>query len=461
MAKADIVSYHDKEKYPSHTGAIVAIIVVIGGFIAYGTYSLLQLWNQYGQDILDAIQTSGLPDFLTANVYTIGGVFAALIILSLLLAVGASALANRLGGTLIYLGAVFMNVITWLAPIALFVASGFNFAALTAAWPVMIPGLFTLFITILLFTVYKDRVRRAGEIIKLTGRVCLDEKGVFVPPLVTMFFTFISALMFGAIIFQFTPMDVLMGTSEWTLETATPVGVGVVLYLFTTIFFYNFAYGTSSAMVYIYMRGRDPTIGDGVKSTLGVIGGIAALSVASVIVVIVRFILQRLGRELGGAGGAAVGRAAGGVIGWIWALINFFTIPAMVAEQTGAKDGIKRSASLVRRNFVDVIIKETAVRWGFGVLAAIFFIAFAAGGAAIGWLYSGDLLMTLLFAIIFVVFAAIPSTLVLRTFDIVYITLLYVFIRRQEGEIKGKSAIPSSMERELKSAYNTAQRKGG
>ncbi len=461
MANADIVSYHDKEKYPSHTGAVLAILVVIGGFIAYGTYSLLQLWNQYGQDILDAIQSSGLPDFLTANIYSIAGIFGALIVLSLLMAVGASALANRLGGTLIYLGAVFMNVITWLAPIALFVASGFNFAALTSAWPVMLPGLFTLFITILLFTVYKDRVRRAGEIIKLTGRVCLDEKGVFVPPLVTMFFTFISALMFGAIIFQFTPMDVLMGTSEWTLETATPVGVGVVLYLFTTIFFYNFAYGTSSAMVYIYMRGRDPTLGDGVKSTLGVIGGIAALSIAGVIVVIVRFILQRLGRELGGAGGAAVGRVAGGVIGWIWALINFFTIPAMVAEQTGAKDGIKRSAGLVRRNFVDVIIKETAVRWGFGVLAAIFFIAFAAGGAAIGWLYSGDLLMTLLFTIIFVVFAAIPSTLVLRTFDIVYITLLYVFIRRQEGEVKGKSAIPSSMERELKSAYNTAQRKGG
>lgn len=461
MANADIVSYHDKEKYPSHTGAVLAILVVIGGFIAYGTYSLLQLWNQYGQDILDAIQSSGLPDFLTANIYSIAGIFGALIVLSLLMAVGASALANRLGGTLIYLGAVFMNVITLLAPIALFVASGFNFAALTSAWPVMLPGLFTLFITILLFTVYKDRVRRAGEIIKLTGRVCLDEKGVFVPPLVTMFFTFISALMFGAIIFQFTPMDVLMGTSEWTLETATPVGVGVVLYLFTTIFFYNFAYGTSSAMVYIYMRGRDPTLGDGVKSTLGVIGGIAALSIAGVIVVIVRFILQRLGRELGGAGGAAVGRVAGGVIGWIWALINFFTIPAMVAEQTGAKDGIKRSAGLVRRNFVDVIIKETAVRWGFGVLAAIFFIAFAAGGAAIGWLYSGDLLMTLLFTIIFVVFAAIPSTLVLRTFDIVYITLLYVFIRRQEGEVKGKSAIPSSMERELKSAYNTAQRKGG
>jgi hypothetical protein len=460
LAKADIVSYHDKENYPSHTGAVAAVIVVIGGFIAYGTYSLIQLWNQYGQDILDAIQTSGLPDFLTANIYTIGGIFGALIVLSLLLAVGASALANRLGGTLIYLGAVFMNVITWLAPVALLMASGFNFGILASSWPVMLPGLFTLFMTILLFTVYRDRVRRAGEIIKLTGRVCLDEKGVFIPPLVTMFFTLISALMFGAIIFQFTPLDVLIGNAEWTLETAAPVGIGVVLYLFTTIFFYNFAYGTSSAMVYIYMRGRDPALGDGVKSTLGVIGGIAALSVASVVVVIVRFALQRLGREVGGAGGAAVGRAAGGVIGWIWAMINYFTIPAMVAEQTGAKDGIKRSAGLVRRNFVDVIIKETAVRWGFGVLSAVFFIAFAVGGAAIGWFYSGDLITTLIFAVVFIVFAAIPSSLVLRTFDIVYVTLLYVFIRRQEGEVTGKTAIPSAMERELKSAYNTAQRRG-
>jgi hypothetical protein len=154
--------------------------------------------------------------------------------------------------------------------------------------------------------------------------------------------------------------------------------------------------------------------------------------------------------------GRGVGYAAEGVIGWIWALVNYFTIPAMVAEELSATDSIKRSAGLVRKNFVDVMIKETAVRWGFGVLAFMFFIGFALGGALFGWFWTGDLIMTLLVTVVFIVFAAIPSTIVLRTFDIVYVTLLYVFIRRKEGDY-AKTAIPSEMGRELESAYNRAQ----
>jgi hypothetical protein len=276
-----------------------------------------------------------------------------------------------------------------------------------------------------------------------------------------MLFTLISAVLFGAIVFEFTPIDVILGNQPWTVDSAASVGIPLVLYLFTTIFFYNLAYGASSGIVYIYMRGRDPSLGDGVKASLGAIAGLAALAVMSVIIALVRIALQRAGRQVGGAGGEAVGRAAGGIIGWIWALVNYFTIPAMVAEGIGAKAGIKRSAGLVRKNFVDVMIKESAVRWAFGVLAFIFFIAFAVGGAAIGWILSGgNIINTLILAVVFIVFAAIPCTLVLRTFDIVYVTLLYVFIRRQEGEIAGKTAISSEMSRELESSYDAARRRG-
>jgi len=139
-------------------------------------------------------------------------------------------------------------------------------------------------------------------------------------------------------------------------------------------------------------------------------------------------------------------------------LVNYFTIPAMVAEELSATKAVKRSAGLVRKNFVDVMIKETAVRWGFGALAFMMFIGFAIFGGMLGWmLYPTDFFMPIIFAIVFMVFAAIPSTLVLRTFDIVYVTLLYVFIRRKEGDISGKTAIPAGMTRELDRAYDRAQ----
>ncbi len=457
----DLLTYHEKNKYPSHKGAITGLLIVFGAFVITGVYSLMYLWDKF--DISGIIASLGIDTFFLDNMIYIAGFFAAIIIFTILVGIGASVLANRLGGTLIYIGAIFMNIMAWLGVILLWVVSGFNFAVITTTWPIMIPGLFTLFLTLLLFTVFKDRVRRAGEIIKLTGRVCLDEKGVFVPPLLTMIFTLISAILFAAMTFTLAdlmgiPLDEFVsGTATITVENGWPLALGLIAYLFVTIFFYNFAYATSSGMVYIYMRGQDPGLGDGVKGALNVIGGIIVLSIAGVIVRLIVMIIRSLSRNQGAAG-RAVGGLAAGIINWVWALINYFTIPVMVAEEKGAKDGIKRSASLVKNNFVDVIIKETAVRWGFGVLAFFIFFSFTVGGAVIGWfISSGDLLVTILLAILFLIFAAIPSTLILRTFDIVYVTLLYIFIRKKEGDITGKTKIPADMNKELDRAYTSAK----
>ena len=450
MTSTDLYEYHQKEEFPSHKGAIAGLLVVFGAFISLGVYSLWNLWTVYD---LGGLIASLVP-FLAGNMWLIGAALGAIIILSVVLGLGASYAARRLGGTLIYIGAVIMNLLTW-GMVLVLLFTGMPISALLASWPILIPGIFTLFITLLLFTVFKDRVRRAGEIIKLTGQVTIDEKGTFIPPLLTMIFTLVSAVLFGAIILNFMPWVLLPGW-EFVLETDWPMIIGIVVYLFVTIFFYNFAYSTTSAITYIYMRGRDPTLGDGVRASLGVVGALVVLSIMSVIVVIVQMIIRGAARKSSGIG-RGVGYAASGVIGWVWALVNYFTIPAMVAEELSATKAVKRSAGIVRKNFVDVMIKETAVRWGFGVLGFMFFIGFALFGALFGWIYSsGDILMTIVFTVVFTIFAAIPSTLVLRTFDIVYVTLLYVFIRRKEGDF-AKTAIPASMGRELENAYNRAQ----
>ncbi|MHA1906162.1 MAG: DUF6159 family protein [Candidatus Thorarchaeota archaeon] len=457
----DLMNYHEKQDYPGHTGAVAGLVIVFGAFIALGVYSVSYLWNLYGAAIIALLQAAAIPTFFLDNLLYVVGFLLAIVLFTYIVAMGASVLANRLGGTLIYIGAVFMNIIAWSIVVITAIFGGIG--AVLAAWPMMIPGIFTLFITILLFTVFRDRVRRAGEIIKLTGQVCLDEKGVFVPPLFTMIFTLVAALLFGAIMFFLLDVmgipltEFIDDTAVITVENGWPLAVGLVLYLFTTIFFYNFSYATTSGMVYLYMRGQDPALGDGVKGALNVIGGLIVLSILSVIIMIVRMVIQAIGRKAGG-GARVAANIGSGIMGIVWFYINYFTIPAMVAEELSATKGIKRSAGLVKNNFVDVIIKETAVRWGFGVLAFFVFISFAAGGALIGWFVTnGDILLTILVTVLFIIFAAIPMTLILRTFDIVYVTLLYVFIRRKEGDITGKTAIPSAMSNELESAYDRSR----
>ncbi|MHA2199640.1 MAG: DUF6159 family protein, partial [Candidatus Thorarchaeota archaeon] len=418
-------------------------------------YALMNLWEMHSTDITNIIAT--ISPLLANNLWLLGVSVLAIVFLSILMGLGASVAAKRLGGTLIYIGAGFMNLMTWGIVIVMIAIGGLDLSMISVWWPMLIPGLFTLFITLLLFTVFKDKIRRAGEIIKLTGQVTLDEKGTFVPPFLTMLFTLFSALLFGAILVWFMP-QILTPGYEFVLETDWPYLIGIVVYLFVTIFFYNFAYSTTSAITYIYMRGRDPTLRDGIRSSMGVIGGLIVLSIMSVIIAIVRIIIRSAARKSGSAVGRGVGYAADGIIGWVWALVNYFTIPAMVAEELSATKAIKRSAGMVRKNFVDVMIKETAVRWGFGVLSFMFFIAFAAAGALFGWILTGDIFLTIVVTVVFTILAAIPSTLVLRTFDIVYVTLLYIFIRRKEGDITGKTVIPSSLNQELDNAYNRAQR---
>lgn len=456
LTSADLIDYHNNNEYPSHKGAIAGLLIVFGAFIGLGVYALWNLWLQYEGMITGLITT--ISPLLADNLWLIGIALVGIVVLSILLALGASHAAKRLGGTLIYIGAGAMNLLTWGMVIIMVITGLIPLASLAAAWPIMIPGILTLFITILLFTLFKDRVRRAGEIIKLTGQVTIDEKGTFIPPLLTMIFTLMSAVLFAGILVYFMP-QILDVNHEFNLQTDWGYIVGVVVFLFTTIFFYNFAYATTSAITYIYIRGEDPTLGDGAKASLGVVGSLVVLSIMSVIVVIVQIVIRAITRK-SGAVGRGVGAAASGIMGWVWMLVNYFTIPAMVAEDLSATKAIKRSAGMVRKNFVDVMIKETAVRWGFNVLAFMMFIGFALFGALFGWWLTFpafDIYYVLIGAVAFSVFAAIPSTLVLKTFDIVYVTLLYIFIRRKEGDITGKVAIPAPMNAELERAYDRAQ----
>ncbi len=450
MTRTDIYEYDKKEKYPSTKNATIGILVVLGVFFGWGAYSLLRLWETYGPIFMSFIQGIGLPTLITQNVTSILVAIGAYIAFNILLALAAAWLAKTLGGKLIIIGAVMISVVAG-AIILLPVMGGTMTIqqALTSAW-IVGPMLLPVILVGLFYLLFRGRMRVADQIIRQVGKICLEKKGIFIPPLVSMVFTLLSAVMMGAIVFQFTPIQVLLGTEPLTVENGWPLAVGLVLYIFLTTFFFNLAYGTSSAMAYLYMRGRDASLGNGLRSSLGVIGALAVLSIFSVIIAIIRMIIRAVARKAGG-----VGRVAGNIadvgIAYLWMLINYFTIPVMIVERKSATQSIKRSAIMVKDNLVDVLIKETGVRLAFKVLAMILFIGFALAGGALGWIMTQDLFMTILVLIGFMILAAIPITLTLRTFDIIYVTLLYIYIRKETGEIKGKIAIPSSVMKKIDS----------
>ncbi|MCF2136361.1 MAG: DUF6159 family protein [Candidatus Thorarchaeota archaeon] len=456
MPPADLYDYHRKNKYPSHGTAVMGILVVFGIYIITGIYAILKLWSQYGTMIMSFIHSVGIPEILNSNLITISVIIGAYLFFSILLAIAAASIAKRLGGTLILIGAAMTNILTWAPVFLLLYVSGWDFSILTSMWMLLIPGVATLIITILMFTVFKDRVIRAGRIISLTGEVCLKHKSVFAPPFVSMIFTFLSSLIFGAIVLEFLYPNGIVNDPVVTGEATAIIVINFLIYLFITIFVFKFAYATTSAITYLYIRGRKPSLNDGVKGALGTVAGLAALAVMSVIVTIIQMIIRAISRRSGPAGGRT-GDTAARAVGWIWALINYFTVPAMVAENLGATAGIKKSFNLVRKNFVDIVIKETGVRWGFSALIFMLLLGFGAGGAFVGWLQTQDFMIAFLYGIIFLILAGLPTTLILRTFDIVYITILYVFIRMKDGSIS-KTAIPGPAKKTFETAYRSARR---
>ncbi len=455
MSSSDLYSLHKKGKYPARTGTAIAIAAVIGIFLAVGFYAYLKLWDIYSPHIVDYLNLLGVALTSSQLLPIIILAVVAIAVLSTLLILAAAALARKLGGTLIYIGAGLMCAITLIIPLTTMLMAGMTVSQIGQAWPIFIPGLIVLFFTVLLVTVFKGRIRRADRIIKLTGKICLDEKGIFLPPLASMLFTVIAAIMAFGIYIAFTPMDVVLGNEPYTLETATPLAITSLVYIFLTLFVYKFAYATSSAMAYIYVRGGDPSLGEGVTAALRVAKGLAALAVIGTIVRVITSLIRSASRR-GGPVGAAAGSLASGAIRFVWAAVNYFTIPVMVAEGKGVVDSIKKSARMLWENLVDVIIKETGVRWGFAVLSMLFFVGFPLVGGLLGWIATASLVHAFLLAVVFLVFASIPSTLMLRTFDIVYVTLLYAFIRQEKGEIKGKLGIPAAVHKDLASAYQRA-----
>ncbi len=456
MPPADLYDFHRKGKYPSHTTAVIGILFVFGVYLAMGAYALLNLWSQYGAFIMSLINSIGIPEILNSNLLTISVLIGSFIFFSMVLALIAAALAKKLGGTLILIGAIVMNIVT-LAPIIMILSlTGWSLQTLMDTWVIMLPFGFTLLITVLMFTVFRDRVNRAGRIISLTGEVCLKEKEVFIPPLISMIFSLFSALIFAAIVLYFMYPNGIANDAVLTNDVIAIVLINFVIYLFITIFVYKFTYATSSAITYIYIRGRNPSLGDGFRGALGAVAGIAALSIMGVIVRIVQIIIRAISRK-GPPGSRRAGDAAAGVIGWVWALINYFTIPVMVVENVGATKGIKKSFKMLRGNFVDVVIKETGVRWGFSVLILLIVVGFAGAGAFTGWLQTGDLAMSILYAIGFLFLGAFPVSIIIKTFDIVYITILYVFIRMKDGSIS-RTAIPSQAKKVFDTAYSRAKK---
>lgn len=213
------------------------------------------------------------------------------------------------------------------------------------------------------------RFGRSWQLVKLCWGVLGQDKELVVFPIVSgiavviVTASFIVPGIFSGYWESFVGNDGSIPASMWVLI--------VLFYLveYLVIIFFNAAL-VSAAMV--RLKGGDPTLGDGLRgawSHIGAILGWAAISAT------IGLVLQAL-RERGGFAGA-IAAALGGMA---WNIITFLVIPVLVVEGVNPIEGIKRSASLLKKTWGEQIIGSA----GIGLIFGLVCVAIAVVGIALG-----------------------------------------------------------------------------
>lgn len=134
--------------------------------------------------------------------------------------------------------------------------------------------------------------------------------------------------------------------------------LGAVLLGIVSVFFN----GALVAGAHERLTGGDPTVRSAIGRAFARIGGLVPWAI---ITTTVGLILQALRNRAGW-----LGRIVTHMLEMAWEVVTFLTVPAIVIDNVGAIEGLKRSASLLRRTWGENI----AARVGFGLLGFVLII---------------------------------------------------------------------------------------
>ncbi|MDE0494606.1 MAG: hypothetical protein F4Z00_14240 [Acidimicrobiaceae bacterium] len=160
------------------------------------------------------------------------------------------------------------------------------------------------------------------------------------------------------------------------------------------------------------LTGGDPTVRSAIGRAFARIGGLVPWAI---ITTTVGLVLQALRDRAGW-----LGRIVTHMLEMAWEVVTFLTVPAIVIDNVGAIEGLKRSASLLRNTWGENI----AARVGFGLLGFVLIIPAAVVAGlfiASGW--------TVLMAIGIIAAAAWVAVVmvVLTALNAVFQTALYLY----------------------------------
>lgn len=430
------------EKDRGPLGPIVALAIGIILLYSFGFYNLLFLLSPFMPIIIDIINFAfpWLAGYWWAGLAFIG----ILVLLGLVLAYLILQLIKRAAaGTL---------KVLWLLQAVLMIAVGiFMFLFLG---PFGIFGLIFPFIGILQFWVWfrrRQKIERAGKLAEFTAQLLLEEKEMFIVPLVTAVFSLLTGILmmatFGAM-YTWLPL-VGIPPESWIFFLLSILVQIPYLFVYFSVF-YVFD-GINISIAHTWYRNQDPVLRGATREVRGVLGTIIQFAAVRTAVSVAQSTARQGGQRQGGIF-AIIGAIAARIIGVVFYFLTYFTLPSIIIEKRGLVDSIKRSARITWKYLVDVYIAETGVSTVFSFFGGLMTLGFLAVGFLFGYIMGAFLLLDpflaliigIVFAVVFMIFAAVPSYFIFRPLNTAYRTFMFSYALDEESNFTLPSRLPKA-----------------
>jgi len=212
-----------------------------------------------------------------------------------------------------------------------------------------------------------EKLENSWKLAKECWRVLVLDKEMLMFPILSMVTSLLALLLVAYPLWQMGYLDFVEPVEINLSQEALTFGlvkILIVTFIFSYVGYLIISFFNAALITCAFIRlcGDNPVLTDGFRVAWKRLPQILAWSViAATIGLLLRLIK---GKNSAGRG------ILSGLLGFGWRIATFFVVPVIVAEEKGAIDATRRSASLIKKNWGEAISLEV----GFSMLAGVVMI---------------------------------------------------------------------------------------
>ncbi len=262
------------------------------------------------------------------------------------------------------------------------------------------------------------KFKASRMIVSASWEMLKQDKEMMLFPLLSFFASLVAAIIFSlAWLFMFaggsveTLHEMTDDTGARSMVDAAQFAFLFIFYLVTFFITTYFEAGVV-AIAHARIEGGDLTFRDGMRVASAHAGKLFVWSALNATVgIILRTIAER---------SRLLGQLVASLLGAVWSILTFFTLPVLILEGKGVRESLARSVEAIKKTWGETVI----VNVGAGLfMFALMLLGFAALLAA---LFTGVSSIIVLASITFVVYA-FALTLVANTLGVIFKVVLYEY----------------------------------